>query len=154
MKLEKNASGLEPRPMVGVGVMVENSMGQYLMGLRKGSHGADLWAFPGGHLEFGDTLIETAGREVLEETGLIVGPPQFVSIYEDLSYIATDGKHFVDFTFKAAYLGGTPQRLEPEKCLAWEWISPNNLPLNTYTAALAAFRAAKLGSVFVPHVKK
>ena len=56
-------------PRIGVAAFVikENKV---LLGLRKGAHGAMLWATPGGHLEFGESVIECATRELREETGL------------------------------------------------------------------------------------
>ena len=43
------------RPKVGVGVMVFKD-GKILLAKRKGSHGAGEYAFPGGHLEFGESF--------------------------------------------------------------------------------------------------
>ena len=43
-------------PRVGIGVMIQNEEGEILLGLRKGSHGAGEWSFPGGHLEMGETV--------------------------------------------------------------------------------------------------
>lgn len=57
------------KPRIGVGVIVVKE-GKILMGKRKGSHGTGLWAFPGGHLEFGESVSECATRELEEETGL------------------------------------------------------------------------------------
>ena len=37
-------------PKIGVGVVIRNS-DCVLVGLRKNSHGAGLWSFPGGHME-------------------------------------------------------------------------------------------------------
>ncbi len=145
---EKNADGLDPRPMIGVGLMIRNDMGQVLMGLRCGSHGADLWALPGGALEMGEDLIGTARREALEETGLTVGQPELVSVYEELEYLRSNGKHFIDFGFVAPYLGGTPQILEPEKCREWRWFDPGNMPANIYPAARITIEAALTGRIF------
>jgi 8-oxo-dGTP diphosphatase len=56
------------RPLIGVAVIVMKD-DRVLLGKRKNSHGADTWAFPGGHLEFKESIADCAVREVFEETG-------------------------------------------------------------------------------------
>lgn len=51
---------------VGVGVILHTPWG-YPMMLRKGSHGAGTWCFPGGHLEMNESVIACAMRELKEE---------------------------------------------------------------------------------------
>lgn len=126
--MEKNSLGTERRPRVGVGVMIQNNEGKILMGLRKGSHGAGEWAFPGGHLEFGETIFETAKREVREETGLDVNEFELISVADEMRYIKSDNKHYLNIGIKAVYAGGEPQLLEPDKCAEWRWFSMDGLP--------------------------
>lgn len=47
------------RPSIGVGVIVRNN-DRVLIGRRKNSHGVDTWGFPGGHLEFGESVFDCA----------------------------------------------------------------------------------------------
>lgn len=118
------------RPRVGVGVLILNEKNEVLMGLRKGSHGSGEWCFPGGHLEFGETVFETARREVKEETGLEVRNMELISIADEMKYIETDGKHYLNIGVKAEYVGGEPELLEPTKCLEWRWFNLHQLPSN------------------------
>ena len=67
--MERNAEGKEPRPLVGMGVLVVRG-DKVLLGRRKGAHGEGYYAAPGGHIELGDSLAETARREVREECDL------------------------------------------------------------------------------------
>ncbi len=126
--MEKNANGNEQRPRVGIGVMIQNKAGEILLGLRQGSHGAGEWAFPGGHLEFGETIFETAKREVKEETGLDVKEFELISVSDEMRYIKTDNKHYLNLGVKAAYDGGEPQVMEPLKCKEWKWFALDALP--------------------------
>lgn len=59
---------------VGIGVVLCSGKypGAVLVGERKGSHGDGLYAFPGGHLEIGETFQQCAKREVGEETGWLM----------------------------------------------------------------------------------
>lgn len=115
-------------PKVGIGVMILNENGQVLLGLRNGSHGAGEWNFPGGHLDFGETVFETAKRETKEETGLDVEPIEIVSVVDEMRYLESDGKHYLNLGVKALYKGGEPKLMEPDKCLEWKWFDLDNLP--------------------------
>ena len=42
------------------------------------------WAFPGGRLNPGETLGEGVAREVMEESGIRIGPPRFVMHHETI----------------------------------------------------------------------
>ncbi|KAH1328021.1 hypothetical protein KXX16_008955 [Aspergillus fumigatus] len=113
-------------PRVGVGVVVLNNEGKVVLGKRKGSHGAGTWAFPGGHLEFGESFEACAVREVLEETGLSIHDVRFLTATNDV--MEAEGKHYI-----TVYVGARvredkgqpqqPQIMEPEKCDEWRWIS-------------------------------
>ena len=50
----------------------------------------DLWSIPGGAMEVGERIADTAAREVKEETGLEVQPETLVGIY-------TDPRHVVEY---------------------------------------------------------
>jgi mutator protein MutT len=134
-------------PRVGVGVMIQNEKGEVLLGLRQGSHGAGEWSFPGGHLDFGETIFQTAKREVKEETGLDVEKFELISVYDELRYIKTDGKHYLGLGVKAEYKGGDPKIMEPDKCLEWKWYGLGNLPekmLDNTEGIIKNFKAGKI----------
>ncbi|KAH7549156.1 glycoside hydrolase family 26 protein [Bipolaris maydis] len=80
------------RPKVGVGVIIHDEAGNIIMGERAGSHGAGTFQCPGGHLEYSESFAETAAREVLEETGLVVGNIKFLTATND---VFGEGKHYV-----------------------------------------------------------
>lgn len=69
--------GHRPAILVGSAVMVINQESQILLHHRTDDH---TWDFPGGYMEIGETVEETAKREVLEETGLHVGSLDLFSI--------------------------------------------------------------------------
>jgi 8-oxo-dGTP diphosphatase len=51
-----------PIVKAGVGVIIINKENKVLVGKRKGSHGAGLWAFPGGHIEPTDKSLKECGQ--------------------------------------------------------------------------------------------
>jgi 8-oxo-dGTP diphosphatase len=111
---------------VGVGVIIRNAQGQVLLGQRQGSHGAATWSFPGGHVEFGEALEQTAAREVAEETGL--NCLELRPFYFTNDIFQEENKHYVTLFFECTRWEGEVVNAEPVKCLGWEWFAPTALP--------------------------
>ncbi len=99
---------------------------QVLLGKRSGSHGRDTWSFPGGHLEFGESPLTCAARELLEETGLTADHWEVGPYTNDI--FEQEGKHYVTLFVLTQYSGGTPEVREPDRCQEWRWFQWNNLP--------------------------
>lgn len=76
--------------------------GRYLLVRRANPPSADMYAFPGGRAEPGETPAETAVREFHEETGIRPKNPQLFETY-DLPPRESDGpgtRHFFLSVFK------------------------------------------------------
>ena len=116
---------MEGRPGVGVSVIIVKEQ-KVLLGQRKTALGTNTWAFPGGHLEYGEKIEECACREVLEETGLQIKNLRIVNFTNDL--FQKEHKHYVTIFVLADYAGGVPQQLEPEKSGLWEWFAWEQMP--------------------------
>lgn len=119
-------------PKVGIGVMIQNKEGLILLGLRKGSHGSGEWSFPGGHLEMGETIFEAAKRETKEETNLDINKFELISVADEMKYLKSDGKHYLNIGVKGLYEGGEPAVMETDKCEKWQWFDFNDLPINLF----------------------
>lgn len=117
--------GTPPLPRVGVAVFVLRG-GRFLLGRRRGAHGAGAWALPGGHLEFGESIEACARREVAEETGLVLTNIRLGPYSND--HFVAEGRHYVTLFVLADAPGGEPTLREPEKCDGWEWRSWSELP--------------------------
>jgi 8-oxo-dGTP diphosphatase len=115
----------QQRPGVGVSVIIRNG-DRVLLGLRTAGHGAGTWQFPGGHLEFGESIEGCARREAREETGLELTNLCLGPYTNDI--FATEGKHYVTLFVLADYARGAPEVREPDKCAGWEWFAWDALP--------------------------
>ncbi len=113
------------RPAVGVAVMVIKK-GKVLLGCRKGAHGTGTWAFPGGHLEFGESIDACAKREVLEETNLVVGNIRHQAFTNDI--FIRENKHYATLFVRADYVAGEVTIMEPDKCEQWAWFEWGDFP--------------------------
>jgi 8-oxo-dGTP diphosphatase len=103
----------EKQVRVGVGVFVKSPRG-YVLLKRQGSHGAGEWSLPGGHLEYGETVIECAAREVQEELGVkLEGPVMAVSYWSEDSF-PDHGKQYITL-YVWGHTSEEPRIMEPNK---------------------------------------
>lgn len=61
------------------------------------------YAFPGGHIEEGESLAESVIREVYEETGLTIADPKLVAVKD---WPLDDGGRYIVFCYKATEFTG------------------------------------------------
>jgi 8-oxo-dGTP diphosphatase len=108
----------------GVGVLVVRD-GKILMGRRTSAHGHGTWSPPGGKAEPGETVEETARRELIEETGLVGAVPRLVGETVD-SF--SSGETWRTRWVLMEWVSGEPQVLEPGEVDSWGWYSWDRLP--------------------------
>jgi|SRR3989338_4338265 len=102
------------------------------MGRRLNCAGEGKYGVPGGYLEFGESLIAAAKRELKEETGLVADEMKFISIINQPH--TETGHHYIQFVFLCDKFNGEPKNIEPHKCAGWEWFDLHNLPVDIFSA--------------------
>lgn len=132
---------MQPQPKVGIGVMVFKD-GKVLLARRKNAHGEGEYAFPGGHLEFGESFEDCARRETLEETGIEIKNIRFLLVANLRHYV---GKHYAHITLTADWYRGEPRALEPDKSEQWQWFAIDSMPTPIFETGRISFDAYKTG---------
>ncbi|GAA0592888.1 NUDIX hydrolase [Virgibacillus siamensis] len=120
--------GREKVIMVVAGSFVFDDENRVLMQQRSDN---GKWGFPGGFMELGENVQETARREVYEETGLRLGNLELFGIYSGPEYDKTfpngDQVSLVQISFTCTvYTGELIQHNEESLCN--KFFRLNNLP--------------------------
>ena len=115
----------------GCCAFIRNEKGQILMQQRVHPHGK--WGLPGGLMELGESAEEAIRREVMEETGLLLGKLTLFGVYSGEGYlcIAQNGDEFevVTIVYTTDDYEGEVAVMDDES-LSLEWRHPDNLPDN------------------------
>jgi uncharacterized protein (TIGR00730 family) len=113
---------------VGVGAIIFNAHGQVFLAKRGelASNEQGWWAWPGGEVEFGETLTTAIRRELLEEFDMVIEPIRQIAAFDHL--LEGGQEHWVSVAFVARHLSGEPRRKEPGKCSDFGWFSLDRLP--------------------------
>lgn len=82
----------------------------------------DHWGYPGGHVEWGETALQAAARELREETGVVARPLAYLTNV-DAMFAGSDGEtgsHYLLAAVACAYISGTPQA--DDDIVEAEWV--------------------------------
>jgi 8-oxo-dGTP diphosphatase len=96
--------------------------GATLLTRRSINPGRGLWTFPGGFVDFGETVTDAAVRETFEETGLKVDLTGLLNVY---TYPGAP----VIIVYRARVVAGTLTTCDEND--AFEWVTPKQIPWAT-----------------------
>ncbi|MBV4417644.1 (deoxy)nucleoside triphosphate pyrophosphohydrolase [Clostridium tyrobutyricum] len=105
-----------------VGAIIENEDKEILCALRSPKMSLpNMWEFPGGKIEQGETFKQAIEREIKEELSCII---EFIDIFNDSTYEYE--KFIVNLiTVRCKLVSGTPRKSEHSKLI---WMYRENLP--------------------------
>ena len=125
--------------LVAAGVLVRR--GDAVLLQRRRDDGT--WGLPGGGLHPGETLEQTARRELLEETGLTAGALTLVDVYSGPEFVVRYPDGFAAYVVGATYatddIEGDPVA-DGDETLELRWFDGADLPrdINDYNRTLLA----------------
>ena len=82
-----------------------------------------VWSLPGGQVEFGETVLAAAQRELLEESGVTADLTEFVGLYEIIR--ETPAFHYAIACYCGHWISG--EASASSDALAVRWVSPSEL---------------------------
>jgi 8-oxo-dGTP pyrophosphatase MutT (NUDIX family) len=98
--------------------------GRFLM-VEETDNGRTVFNQPAGHLEAGETLVEAAARETLEETGWEVSITAFLGLYHYRAEV--DGETYIRSCFIGQPVRPIPEQLLDPDIIAVHWFTLNEL---------------------------
>ncbi len=115
------------KPHVVAATVVERD-GRFLF-VEEDIEGARVLNQPAGHLDPGETLIEAAVRETLEETAWHVTVTSLIGVY--LMDTEIEGKSFLRFCFAATPNHHETTRALDKEIVTTHWLTPDQLRTTT-----------------------
>jgi len=120
---------------VGVGAVIMLADGKVFLAKRgrEVRNETGKWEFPGGSVEFNETLEHALVREVREEYGMEIEVLDLLDVVDHI--IPTEKQHWVSPSFLCRVKSGVPSILEPHKCDAIGWFELNRIPKDQLSIA-------------------
>ncbi|MEM6659121.1 MAG: NUDIX hydrolase [Pseudomonadota bacterium] len=121
-------------PRIGALAVVLHQQ-QVLLVQRSKQPDKGLWGFPGGHVEWGETVMQAAQRELIEETGVQADPLRYL---ENLDLLLRNAKgqvvsHYLLVGVACHYLSGHPKAGDDALDARWfpiDQIQRGDLPMS------------------------
>lgn len=111
-------------PDLVVDMIIRNKEGRVYLIKPGNKYFNTVWAFPGGHVEYGETVEDAARREAKEETGLDTEIVTILGVYSDPKRDPRAHKTSVAFILDA--VGGVAKAADD--AIAGRWVDPMEAP--------------------------
>lgn len=101
--------------------------------LQKRTHPKGKWGLPGGLMELGESTVETAKREVFEETNLTVDDLELMGVYSGKDYLCTAQNGDEWYVVVAAYITDNYKgilKINDGESEELSWFSVDEIPDN------------------------
>lgn len=120
---------------VGAGAVIFSREGKVFLAKRgrDARNESGKWEFPGGSVEFNETLEQALVREVMEEYGVEIEVQELLDVVDHI--LPAEKQHWVSPTFICKVKNGTPVIREPHKCEAIGWFDLDRMPEDQLTIA-------------------
>ena len=106
-RMDTDDNVIEKQPKISVGLIIENSEGKFLAQQRLKQPYYGFWGRPTGKIRWGETMLEAAARELMEETGL-TADLKVGGFYHKMDYDKDSGELLEDKIFVLIH-GTNPQ---------------------------------------------
>ena len=135
--------GTKPIIAVGAAIVIRNKKGEILLQLRSDTHD---WGLPGGSMEMGDSFLQTAAKELYEETGLHAENFQLLTIAsgKEMYYQYPHGDEVYNVTAVYEAQGVSGDMQVDEEGLALQYFPLTQLPKLNYTSNMLLQQAGIL----------
>jgi 8-oxo-dGTP diphosphatase len=113
---------------VGVGAVIVDAEGRLFLARRgpRARNERGLWEFPGGAVEFGETLAQALQREMREEYGIGIAVGELLDVADHI--LPDEGQHWVSPAFICTIVSGEPSIQERAKCTEIGWFALQDVP--------------------------
>jgi 8-oxo-dGDP phosphatase len=107
--------------MIAVIVVITNDEGKFLLIQESKKECRGKWFFPGGRVNSGESILDAANREVIEEAGIQIELTNLLYIDQN---VLNDRIRFV---FMGKYLSGNLKKVEDEHSMMSAWKSSTEI---------------------------
>lgn len=140
----------EQRPVLGaIAVLLKDD--HVLLAQRKNEPDAGLWGYPGGHVEWGETALAAAVRELREETSVVARPLAYLTNIDVIQQARPEvSGHYLLAAVLCDYVAGAPIPADDVSDAAWipcSDISAGALPMSARVAEVMVLAQGRLGDL-------